>query len=770
MPVTNHTVTVTLNGTDRTSLLRKDSLYVRASVGNDADTATFTLRGDTYTPNGWHTVSIAVNGTAVFGGYVVAYRAVGVGAAANKEAHWSVTCSDWSILLDQTNVSYGYVDADDTAILSDLFSRYLSADGFDVTTNVTNVADDLTIYFDNITLRSALAQLADQCGADWHIAPNKALYWYATDSPAAAAFNIDGVSPDGATTFDVLANSVTVSTDETQIINQVTVVGGERLTPGTADLFSADGTATRFQLAQRPKSLDFVTYVIGGTAYYARSPDDVGWMPGDKLRMNGGDYDVLVNAENRYVLIQNQAGSAPQAASGVVVRYFPAQNIGGSALSTGSQGEYGRTFAYTVYDDQLNDDNLATDYAQRIIDEYAYGRLTVQFSTTRHGLLPGRLITINLPALGVTPTTTDRLETEARDNLLQENGDLLLLESSGTTRQFLIQEVEIYPVATGQRDEFMIVAKVTAGKYVPSLFDTLKRVAGTSAGIGALPARRTVGRLSNLSNDWGEVRTGRAVLTDGGSGAFNWSDYAGHTGVVLGAEDSGGTVQGAMYILQGGTIKAKVGNITGLGSVGTVAPSGWGIWTGNGYFTGTVAGALVTGGTLSLLSGSVALSDTSGFNLICASGTTGFDDQRWIRWRDASSNGVAAQIGAVSTAARRELYLAAGTAGGTAAPFVDVRAYGTATGGGSAGDYSELLIQPDYFAFNMVRNASDLSGRMIVGRGSVVTAGSVYPQASNTGIHLGGTTNAWGALFLYDGTDEWKITINTSGVLTTVKV
>lgn len=757
MPTTNHAITVTLNGTDRTSLLLKDSLYIRSSVSNDGDTAQFALRGSSYVPNGWHTVGIAINGTTVFGGYIVTKQAKGVGDGVNKEARWAVTCSDWSILLDQTIVNYGYAESNDDDIISDLFTRYLSADGFDVSSHVANV-DSATIYFENVTMRAALHQLADLCGADWHIAPDKSLYWYATNSPANAAFDIDTVSPNGSTTFDVLRDSVDVSTDETQIINQVSVIGGDLLLPGTAEVFGANGVRSRFALSQKPLSIDYVTYSIGGTSYYKRS-QDIGIAPGDMLRYEGGEFDVVANLENRIITIRNDAGSVPAISTGVVVRYYPTEAAGTVLNSTASQGEYGRTFAYTVYDEKLSTAELAADYGRRLLDEYAFGRETIAFSVTEHGLLPGRLITLNLPVLDVEPTTTDRLETEARDNLLQEDDDFLLLESSGTARTFLIQEVEIYPVHTGNAGEYMMIARVRAGKYIPTIFDTLKSINGTSAAPGLTPAKRQVGKLSNIANDLGEVVAGRGVFTDGGTASFDWSNYGAHTGVVLGLEDNSGNGQGAMYVLDGGTVRAKIGRINGLGSVGTVAPNGWGIWTSNGYFTGTITGAYVTGGTVEGAGGSIALTPSRLTFIVGSAFSYGTPTlQQW----QGTAGGTVAQVAAVTSGGTVDYYTVVGTSGQSASRQW-YRSYGTV--GGASGDYGEMTIQNNVWAYSMVRNSINIGAQLQVGAGSVVAGGSVYP--ATTGIYsLGGSANAWDALWLQapNGT-KYKVTVSNAGAL-----
>jgi len=66
-------------------------------------------------------------------------------------------------------------------------------------------------------------------------------------------------------------------------------------------------------------------------------------------------------------------------------------------------------------------------------------------------------------------------------------------------------------------------------------------------------------------------------------------------------------------------------------------------------------------------------------------------------------------------------------------------------------------------------------GYAAIGGGSnTVRLGSAFvtnwlPGATNV-CALGNSTTAFKELYLHDGTDEWKVTINTSGVLTTTKV
>lgn len=600
MPTINHTITVTINNINRTSLLLKDSLYIHSSIANKGDSASFTLRDDTgsFKPLDWDEVIISVNGTAVFGGYIINRQATGVGAGSNKVAHWSIECKDWTVIFDQLIVNYGYADSVDTDIIRDLFDRYLATDDFDVFSEVGTVDSDIDIFFENVTFREALNTLAATAKANWHVAPDKTVYWYSPISPANAAFTIDTVSPNNSTTFDVLADTLQYAVDATTIVNRVRIIGGEEQVGKYIETFGTDGTQRRFgPLAQKPGSIWLVTYVISGVTQYAYA-SNIGYQPEDNFITDGGDFEVLANLDEQYVFITTASGALPDAATNVEVTYYGLQQVDITVDDETSQSEYGRVFEQVIYDESFNTAS-ATKYAENILEEYAFGRETISFEVTEYGLLPGRLISINSPIMGITSTYNDALALENRSDLLllEDNSSYLMLENYGESRNYLIQEITIRTVVTGA-NQFMVVASATCGKYIPTLFDSLNQSQQFSAGVGRLPAKRNVGALDRLSNNLGEIVAGRATFTDGGTAAFSWDNYHDHTGVVIGLEDNDVDPYGAMYILQDGNVKAKVGRMDGLAAVGGVTPSGWGIWTQNGYFSGVIAASQMIGGTI----------------------------------------------------------------------------------------------------------------------------------------------------------------------------
>lgn len=601
MPTINHTITVTIGGVDRTGSLLKDSLYIRTSIGNKGDECSFRLRDATGTLNviEWQEVTVSVNGTAVFGGYSNRVNRRGVGAGSTKEQWLDVVCRDWSSLFDRIIVNRGYTDTADTDIIQDLFGTYLVAEAFDAVTNVFAVNADVDMYFENITFREALNALGTVCQAEWHVAPDKSLYWYLQTNPEDATFNIDVVSPNGSTTFDVLADTLTVNSDATAIVNRIRVIGGEEQTDKVTDTFTASGIQSLFgPLTKKPGSIWKITWTNASGIQETNWPSRIGYEPEDQLSFDGGDYNCLVNLESRHVTIKKTDGTVPKILTDVVVEYYALETVDVTVEDETSQASYGQVFEQTVYDDTLTNRVLAQDYGERVIAEYAFARETISFDVTEHGLLPGRLITIHAPVLGVTNTYNDALALETGvDVLLLENGDRLMLESDGETRKYLIQSVTLRTVVTGQ-NQFMVVASVQCGKYIPTLIDSLLTIRQFTGASGRLPAKRTIGRLDQLSGNLGDIIAGRAIFTDGGTAPFDWASYNDHTGIVVGLEDNGANAYGAMYILDDGVVKAKVGRMDGLNSVSGVSPTGWGIWTENGYFSGVIAASQMIGGTI----------------------------------------------------------------------------------------------------------------------------------------------------------------------------
>jgi hypothetical protein len=130
----------------------------------------------------------------------------------------------------------------------------------------------------------------------------------------------------------------------------------------------------------------------------------------------------------------------------------------------------------------------------------------------------------------------------------------------------------------------MVVCSVQAGKATQTLIESL--LPFYSAGAGRIPNPSEPNRINKIAADLGDIVAGRAVFTDGGTARFDWGTPNAATGVVLGLEDRDNNAYGAVYIYEGGEVRAKLGRMTGLPDIGSVTPTGWGLYTTNGYFQG----------------------------------------------------------------------------------------------------------------------------------------------------------------------------------------
>lgn len=603
---TNHTVTIQIDGVDRTAAVQPQSIYVRQQIGNESSICGFVLWDNTgnVRPGGWDEVLVTVDGARIFGGFVTAVETYAVDNQSGT--FYQVECKDWSVLLDivAVNAAYGPYDNGSTIvsysdgdIVADLFSTYLSGEGFDASTYVTDQASAVEIGYQNVTMRAALNALAVRVGADWYIDPNKNVRWFDPASPGAAAFEIDSESPNWSTSYPPLRNSVRRTVDVLNVVNYVEVVGGYREVRTTETLTYRAGAAT-YSLVNTP--IKNVVQVSANTTGAGPLPatnasNRLGYAPEDSLVQDGGEAWYLVDLAAGTITLDAIVTAQCSAGDQITVDYVYLVQVTATATDTESIATYGRTLKRTYYNESLTSDTAAQEFANEILAENAYGRETLEFEVAEYGLLAGRLLTAYIPDTEVGDEELLQKESDGDTILLEDATGGIETESSGQTQTYLIQEVEYSPVMTA--DGYLLVARVTAGYYQSTLVEALARLTGGGAS-GMLPAVRYPGSLGAISGDLGEVVAGRMTLTDGGTAPFTWGDYAGHTGVVVGLDDSGTAVYGSFLLLDNGQARAKIGRLNGLSGPGTVVPTGWGIWTTNGYFQGTVAASLLSGGTI----------------------------------------------------------------------------------------------------------------------------------------------------------------------------
>ena len=620
MPVTNHTIAVTVNGVDKTSSLIKDSLFIRLQLNNKSNTAE--LKFKNYEPPERATIQISINGSVVFGGFIIRKSATILGVKGSTVVNWSVECKDWSELLESVTVTEELTESSDSSIVAYLFTNYLPSSGFNTSTDVRTLDNDLDITFTNVSLREALDQLAERVGANWYIKPNKNIYWFSPANPDVASFGISS-SPNDSTTFGFLNNSLSYDVDSSTIVNQVKIIAGVKST-GTkqTDSFTGDGSKKTFTLSQIPDAVVYCGY-NDGIGTYTTYGSFVGVAPQDKLATEGGSYRAVIDQANKTIKLEGSTGNPPANGTSINVVYYYKELVDLTYDDLGSQALFG-TYPISLMNQTFGSEEEARKKATALLEQNSRGKSKIGFETTKYGLLPGQLVTVDISELSLSSAlASSKLLLESGDKLLLQNNDKIILEEHSAGQTFLIQSISLQPVITAS-NSFMIVTKVEAGQYIPDIVDSLAKISTLKSNTGTQTNTPIQTRLSNISSDMGEVTLGRATFTDGGTQRFQWGNPGGASGVVVGLEDTNGSY-GAVYIYDSGTVKAKLGRLDDQPAIGTVTPSGWGLVTTNGFFSGLVYASQLEGGTVtgSLIQGNTINGGTINGSYISGGTVTG---------------------------------------------------------------------------------------------------------------------------------------------------
>jgi hypothetical protein len=335
-PKIDSKITVLIDGVDKTDLLKRDSVFIRLVLNNKGSVAE--LKFFDYRPPEREQITIDIDGTVVFGGYIVRNSATLVGIKNSHKVLWSTECKDWSEILESQIVNKEYAESTDRAIIQDLFTTYLSAESFDTSSDVATVDSDLDITFTNVTVREALEQLASRVGANWYIKPNKRIYWFDPGSPQDASFDISS-SPNDSTSFGFLQNSLSYDIDASTIVNRVIINGGTQST-GTKvqDTFTGTGSQKTFVLSQIPDSILYVDFTDSNSNHYVTYGSFIGYAPGDSI---ADGFKVIVDVENKTLTCEGDYGTAPKSGVDVIIEYYYKEGINFTVDDESSQAQYG---------------------------------------------------------------------------------------------------------------------------------------------------------------------------------------------------------------------------------------------------------------------------------------------------------------------------------------------------------------------------------------------------------------------------------------------
>lgn len=378
-------LTLNVNGTDKTNQIKWKSLKKRSVLTRQPDTLTFSLLNyptKTWRPAISDVVTLYDGATLIFAGTVIE---TGDSLMGGLLKDFIVTCKDYTHLLDRNLVSKNYAGMTGTAIVTDIISTFCSGGGF----TVANVAVPYVVSavtFNYLTPSQCFQKICEMIpGYDWYVDYNKDIHFFLQGSRT-APFSLSDTSA------NFIYESLEIDQDTTQLRNFVTIRGGDTIGTAVDNLQVADGKQRVF----------FVGYNLNTFLAYkalAASPTSFSALT---VGADGIDdpttVDVLYNPNQGLMTFPD----ASKPAVGDVVKYtgvpvFPLITQQQDPVSVSAYG----TYQYLIIDKTITTRLAANQRAQAELLQYGNPISRVMFQTETSGLISGQVITIICPLRGV---------------------------------------------------------------------------------------------------------------------------------------------------------------------------------------------------------------------------------------------------------------------------------------------------------------------------------------------------------------------------------
>jgi hypothetical protein len=229
---------VEINGFEKIdSPVLLEATTINHAVNGEIQTAEFTIHSDNYGANA--VVGMAIVGDALVGDGIVVGSEIIVEAGAERifagrisqmkvepkvgsEILFILTCQDYTWLLDTVVIDTSFTGQSDQDIIQSLFAANLP----EISVSAAVVISDLSIAFEDVTLRGAMEMITERTGADWYVDFFKELQ-YQSPGALTAPFGFSD-NPNGVSTFRILREGFSASDDFSTPANTVTVKGREQ--------------------------------------------------------------------------------------------------------------------------------------------------------------------------------------------------------------------------------------------------------------------------------------------------------------------------------------------------------------------------------------------------------------------------------------------------------------------------------------------------------------------------------------------------------------
>ena len=413
-------LTITINGTDRTTSCQFASVEIVTTIAANTDHAAVIVSvaaGAGWRPEAGNEIVVAEGATTHYGGIIIAVTERNVD---NNRLLYELDCRDYIHLLDRRLVAQEYSTAQPAStIVADVVASF--ATGF-TTTNVQVSPNVPAQNFDYVAISDVIRKLADIVGYGWYVSETKDVHFYslATETAPVAAIDLD--------TDTTNYGDLVLHEDVTQVRNRVYVKGWKQKSSlNYSRSYTGDGATSFYSLDWEPSSNstgDFSVTVSG--AAKTAGVDVVDGVPGSTV----STYDGLICFDNMgFRFLDPPANGAPIAfAFNYMTPGFTQVEDTASQTEMASREGGDGIHEFVMDDPGLTADDGSEELAQAkgnvYLSRYSMPRITGSFKSFTQGWRAGQQFVI---------TSTKRMNGIATTVYTQQVTKKLYRHASGGT-------------------------------------------------------------------------------------------------------------------------------------------------------------------------------------------------------------------------------------------------------------------------------------------------------------------------------------------------
>ena len=469
-------------------------------------------------------VHIVLHDKLVFGGFIEKALRRRISPVGTLEH--IIDCVDWHYLADKRVAAKVYRDMTAGDIVRDLWAEYLDDEEVYVDTDPDYYAylqaefgalieDDSRIddgpviqeaIFNYVPVTQALDSLADRAGFWWHIDPYRRLWFVAREH------KVHGRLWDGA---EMREGSVTIESSAPFYRNVQYVKGGRDITDEQTESFVGDDERVAFTVGYPIARVPTITLNTTAQTVGIKGVDTARqwyWSAGDPVIVQDVGDPVLGAADTLEVTYQ---GEYP-----VVVRQPDSTEIASQQVKEG----VGTGIVEDVKDEpQSTTREAAFQIASQKLEKYTQQGNKLEFVTSRSGIEPGHLLTVNLPDYGIVSQEFLVESVSARDEqarLIWHNVTAYSGPEQHTWTEFFAQVIErgSISVREGVGEETLVIPFAFTKTWLeppddrPNIFEELYPGAGVTPG-GIYPMFDPDQRITHMAWYNGATELGRKAVT-----------------------------------------------------------------------------------------------------------------------------------------------------------------------------------------------------------------------------------------------------------------